>query len=150
MNLNQVNHIGISVSNLDRSIEFYREITGGELEFVNEMRGEGLARVTGEKNPRLRFCMIRVGNTVLELIEWQQPKGAANGGAGVDVGKIHIAFETDDIQAVYERLQAKALNSSRPRIHLPTQTVRQTSQAQPSYIFPTRTEWDWKSFNPRK
>ncbi len=114
MNLNHINHIGISVRDLDRSIEFYRDITGGELEFINDMSGEGLARVTGDAKPLLRFCMIRLGNTVLELIEWSQPKGADKSGAGVDVGKIHIAFEVSDIDAVCERLQAKGVQLLAP------------------------------------
>ncbi|MDM9384658.1 VOC family protein [Chlorogloeopsis sp. ULAP01] len=37
MQLNHVNHISASVRDLDRSIEFYRDLTGGELE--NEGRG---------------------------------------------------------------------------------------------------------------
>jgi catechol 2,3-dioxygenase-like lactoylglutathione lyase family enzyme len=114
MALDKVHHIGISVRDLDRSIEFYREITGGRVLFVNEMGGEGLARVTGEDQPALRFAMVQIGNTMLELIEWQNPKGSDNGGAGVDVGKIHIAFEVPDIQAVYERLQAKGVKLLAP------------------------------------
>ncbi len=114
MHLNHVNHVGASVRNLDRSIEFYRDLTGGELEFVNDMYGPGLARVTGDKGVRLRFCLIKLGNTVLELIEWQQPQGADNTRAGADVGSIHIAFEVSDIYAVYEQLTAKGIQFLAP------------------------------------
>jgi len=61
MQLNHVNHVGASVRNLDRSIEFYQNLTGGELEFVNDMYGPGLARVTGEEGVRVRFCLIKLG-----------------------------------------------------------------------------------------
>lgn len=66
--LNHVNHVGASVRKLDRPIEFYQNLTGGELEFVSEMYGPGLARVTGDEGVRVRFCLIKLGNTVLELI----------------------------------------------------------------------------------
>lgn len=68
MQLTQVNHIGVSVRNLDRSIEFYRDLTGGELEFVNDMYGPGISRVIGDEGARLHFCLLKLGNTVLELL----------------------------------------------------------------------------------
>lgn len=114
MQLNQVNHVGASVRDLDRSIEFYRELTGGKLQFVNDMYGPGLASVTGDENVRVRFCWLKLGNTVLELIEWQQPQGADNTRTGSDVGSIHIAFEVSDIHADYERLRAKGIEFLAP------------------------------------
>jgi catechol 2,3-dioxygenase-like lactoylglutathione lyase family enzyme len=93
----------------DRSIAFYRDLFGVEPLFVNDMRGEGLARGAGLPQADLRFCMMKISNVVLEIIEWRTPEAKPAPAGGPHVGGFHIAFEVDDIDVVHRTLQAKGI-----------------------------------------
>ena len=67
--LDRVHHVGINVSDLDQSISFYRDLFGVEPLFVNDMRGEGLSTGAGISGADLRFCMMKIQNVILEIIE---------------------------------------------------------------------------------
>lgn len=107
--LNQVNHIGIPVSNLDRSIEFYQALTGGEILFINPMYGEGLSKGVNVPDANLRFAMIKADNVNLELIEYEHPRGKEFNRNNNDIGAIHVAFQVSDIQAAYKRLRSQGI-----------------------------------------
>jgi len=107
--LGAVHHIGIPVGDLDRTLEFYRELTGGEVVLENDMRGPQLSEGIGVEDPDLRFAMLKLGNTVLEFIEYRSPKGEPYDRANNDLGINHIAFEVGDIRETYKRLKAKGV-----------------------------------------
>jgi lactoylglutathione lyase len=108
--LDRVHHIGVAVADLDRSLAFYRDLFGLEPLFLNDMRGEVVSRDLGIPNADLRFCMIKLQNVVLELIEWRNPEPAsAPASGGPVVGAIHIAFEVPDIAALHARLSARGV-----------------------------------------
>jgi catechol 2,3-dioxygenase-like lactoylglutathione lyase family enzyme len=112
--LGAVHHIGIPVSDLDRTLAFYRELTGGEVVLANDMRGSQLSEGIGVEDPDLRFAMLKLGNTVLEFIEYRSPKGRPYDRANNDVGINHVAFEVGDIRGTYERLRAKGIEFNAP------------------------------------
>lgn len=107
--LDRVHHIGVSVSDLDRSIAFYRDLLGAEPLFVNDMRSAALSRAVRVQSTDLRFCMIKLGNVVLELIEWRTPKPVAPEPTGPAIGAIHVAFEVEDIAAVTAELKRRGI-----------------------------------------
>lgn len=107
--LDRVHHIGINVSDLDRSIAFYSDLFGVEPLFVNDMRGEGLATGAGLPEADLRFCMMKISNVVLEIIEWKTPRAKPASSDGPYVGGFHIAFEVDDIDVVHRALAARGV-----------------------------------------
>lgn len=107
MKLEKVQHIGITVSNLERSLKFYRELTDSELLLKSQMRGSALARATNLQKPEMRFCHLKIENTILELIEYQNPVGRANERTIADAGFIHIGFELADVRRKYDELLSK-------------------------------------------
>ena len=112
--LRAVNHIGIPVRDLDRSLEFYTKLTGQEPMFVEPMYGPGLANGANVPDAEVRFAMIQIDNTVLELLEYTQPKGEPFNQNNNDVGSIHIAFTVEDIDAVYADLKSKGVEFNAP------------------------------------
>ncbi len=110
----RVHHVGINVSDLDQSVGFYRDLLGVEPLFVNDMRGGGLARGAGVDDPDLRFCLMKISNVVLELIEWRSPRSEPPQAGAPFVGGFHIAFEVDDIEAVHKRLKERGVETVAP------------------------------------
>ncbi len=113
--LKSVNHIGIPVRNLDRSLKFYRKLTGGTVLFAdNPMYGKGLSKGTKVDNASLRFGLLKIDNTILELIEYENPRGKDFDRKNNDIGSIHIAFEVPDIQTVYKQLKTQGVEFNAP------------------------------------
>lgn len=110
IHLDKVHHVGINVSNLDRSITFYRNLFGVEPLFINDMRGEGLSTGAGVPGADLRFCLMKIQNVILEIIEWKSPQNPVPKVDVPYIGGFHIAFEVEDIQAVYDTLSSQGIN----------------------------------------
>ncbi|MFF9894778.1 VOC family protein [Streptomyces longispororuber] len=81
-------HVGLNVTDLDRSLGFYRDVLGFEV------IGEGGA----DDAPDRRFAFLgRAGTLTLAL--WQQAGGAYDSGRA---GLHHLSFEVDSLAAVQE------------------------------------------------
>lgn len=105
----QFNHVGISVTDLDRSIAFYREMFG--MEPLGEpfvFKGPQMAEIMDIPDVEGRMCMIAKGSMWLELFEFTSPRGKQKGRnyPVSDHGYSHFGMTVDDVQATYDRLKA--------------------------------------------
>lgn len=86
-------HIGINVTNLDRSVEFYGDVFG-------------LARIGGSDAPGRRFAFLGDGEKLV-LTLWEQSNGRFNAGTP---GLHHLSFQVgtpDEVGAAEQRLRKK-------------------------------------------
>ena len=114
------NHVGISVSNIEHSIEFYREMLGMEqLCEVFPFGGEQFSEILDLPDVAGRMCMIGKDNLQLELFEFTNPEPTRKNPEYPvsDHGYSHFGVEVDDIHATYEKLLAAGV-----RIHSPVMT----------------------------
>lgn len=122
-----LNHIGVTVSNLERSIDFYTRlgIQQPPAEWVFPIDGDWLSKLVREENAEIRVAFLPVnGDVVLELLEYQAPQGAkSNTKPNRDAGAMHIALNVDDVDEVYNRLKGEIEFNSEP------QTVEGSSQS---------------------
>jgi len=112
LRLRGVHHVGVVVSDLGRSLDFYVAVTGGEVILDNPMRGPRAARHMGldVESMRLRFALIQLDNTILELIEFADPAVRRRERSSTDLGFTHIAFEVRDIEAITARLRGAGID----------------------------------------
>lgn len=103
-----------TVSDLDRSVAFYRDLFGFTVQRVAESRGDEVAEMTGIPGSHLRLAMLEHSGHLLELIQYMAPTGSATAPRRNDVGAAHIAFYVDDAAALYERLRAKGVRFVTP------------------------------------
>lgn len=102
-------HVGLTVANLDRSIAFYSSLFDVELHGPWLREGPRVGEVTGYPGCSVRQCFLSFGRTdqVLELLEYTGGGPAidpANGSAGAG----HFALQIEeDLDALYERLVAQ-------------------------------------------
>ena len=104
-----VHHTSRSVGDMDRSLEFYRDLLGLEVLLDTEMSGEMLEREVALEGARLRLVELGTGGeTMLELLQYHAPPSREGGEElrPCDVGAHHVALTVVDIQAAYERLSA--------------------------------------------
>ena len=105
----QFNHVGISVTDLDRSIALYRDMFGMELLAEPfQFSGEQFSEIINIPNAEGRMCMISGGNLWLELFEFSNPPGKAKDPnyPVSDRGYSHFGVTVEDVQATYDKLQA--------------------------------------------
>jgi catechol 2,3-dioxygenase-like lactoylglutathione lyase family enzyme len=116
-----IHHTCITVRDLARSIAFYRDVLGLELVITEESErsGDDRSKALGVAGATVRLAIFRAGNARLELIEYATSPGRPYDRQNNDVGAMHVAFQVDDIDAVFERLQAHGTRFTSPPTTIP-------------------------------
>jgi catechol 2,3-dioxygenase-like lactoylglutathione lyase family enzyme len=100
-----LDHISITVSDLDRSIAFYRDVIGLELTDRGIADEPELSDVLATTDVEIAWAELALGQVILELVQY------VTGGEGlvdVDVkraGATHIGIAVDDIVPAVKRLR---------------------------------------------
>lgn len=105
--LGSFHHIGITVSDFERSLDFYTRVLGFELVFRSSASGEELSQAVGVPGADLLVAFLRVGSDYLELLHYLAPGGVQVSAHPNDPAATHIAFRVDDMAATLDRLKAE-------------------------------------------
>jgi catechol 2,3-dioxygenase-like lactoylglutathione lyase family enzyme len=109
-----IHHTGYTVSDLDRSLDFYVGKLGCEVVATQEKKGGYLAAIVGYPDAHVRMAHLRApggGAHVIELFEYLSPQGERAEVAPRNVGASHVCFLVDDLPGVYEELRAKGVDT---------------------------------------
>jgi methylmalonyl-CoA/ethylmalonyl-CoA epimerase len=103
--LEQIDHIGIAVKNLDETVAFYRQVMGLEVSSTEVLNG-------------MKIAFLRIGDGELELLEDLTADGAiarhvAKRGEGIQ----HVAYRVDNIERALQEMRTKGIEllDERPR-----------------------------------
>jgi catechol 2,3-dioxygenase-like lactoylglutathione lyase family enzyme len=108
-----VHHTCVIVSDMERSLAFYRDTLGmQELTNLKYDADPVMMDLQGTE-PKQHLIMLSAGNTIIELIQYIEPKGKPYDRRPCDISNMHIAFSVDDINKVYEELKAKGIRFHR-------------------------------------
>jgi catechol 2,3-dioxygenase-like lactoylglutathione lyase family enzyme len=113
MTAGSLHHTGYTVSDLDRSVAFYRDLLGCEVLATQEKEGGYLAAIVGYPDAHVRMAHLRVpGNEhVIELFEYLAPAGDRADVEPRNVGASHLCFVVADLEALYDSLLARGVTS---------------------------------------
>jgi catechol 2,3-dioxygenase-like lactoylglutathione lyase family enzyme len=103
-----VHHTGLTVSDLDRSIEFYEQL-GFDVAVRIEEEGEEVERGTGVRDAKLRVAMLEGPNSRLELIEYLRPGGGPAPHPNNGIGAAHVCLEVEDVDAAVDELRERGI-----------------------------------------
>ena len=123
MSIKKVHHHGFTVSDLQRSLKFYRDALGLEVVRINERKNlPAYDVILGYENVHLHVALLAhpVNEFLLELFQYVHPRSAKRELNNHYVGASHVAFEVDDIDRQYEQLQAHGFTAINP----PTDVMR--------------------------
>ena len=112
-----LDHVSVTCADLDRSLAFYVDLLGLELRDRGEGAG-GSFEIAGLPSPSVRWADVLLDRgQVLELIEYQRPRGQAHRAEPNDPGASHLALRVDDAAAVHSCLtEAGVVTRSAPTI----------------------------------
>jgi catechol 2,3-dioxygenase-like lactoylglutathione lyase family enzyme len=110
-------HVGLCVSDLDRSLRFYRDGLGFELVGTHHV-GDDFAPLLELENVRLESRFLRSGGSSIELLWFESPwhTGEAVRRPMNQLGLTHLSIRVDDVDAVaasVEKLGGTVVRSSR-------------------------------------
>ncbi len=124
-------HTGITVSDLDNAIGYFRDALGLAVSAPILCRGELFEQVTGVPGCVIDICYVTAPGHTIELLCYSSPPGKASSGLRpCDSGHLHLCFEVDDIDAVItagRRYGFEPVN--------PVQLVRQGARAGARVIY---------------
>ena len=103
----QVGAIGMTVSDMDASIDFYSRVLSFEKVSDVEVTGEDYERLQGVFGLRMRVVRMRLGDEFIELTEYLAPKGrpVPVDSRSNDRWFQHIAIITSDMDKAYALLR---------------------------------------------
>jgi len=114
--LANLDHVGFTVSDLDRSIDFYSFLLEREPIARKTWRVEYLAEIQGYPALEVEAAFFELpGGLTLELIHYVSPEHALVDMETFNVGNAHLSLVTPDLHALFERIKGRAqLRSAGP------------------------------------
>src|SRR5713101_2651562 len=101
-------HTGITVSNLERSLAFWRDVLGFDLSHTAHQTGELAREITGVAGAEIKLAVLKApGGHKIELLEYLAPSDRKHVDLRpCDVGSVHVALLVDDLDAVLNAIAA--------------------------------------------
>lgn len=106
-------HVGITVSDMERSVAFYRDVLGFEVTGTGEAFDEE-DKPLDLQGVHLLSTAMSCGNCQIELLQFLSPPGLAEAPKMSDAGCMHMALAVDDIHAVYDKLLTAGVQVNAP------------------------------------
>ncbi len=119
--INRFNHIGLTVSDLEVSLDFYCGALGLSRPpegHVFTIGGEWLGKLVATDDPEIRIAFIPLDHGILELLEYRRPSTGKQSASlqNWDVGSAHLALNMVDLLDFYEKKRDELPFLSTPQV----------------------------------
>jgi catechol 2,3-dioxygenase-like lactoylglutathione lyase family enzyme len=109
-------HTGITVSNLERSLDFWQHVLGFEFSHRAHQTSEMASEITGVAGAEIKLAVVKApGGHKIELLQYLAPADRKHVDPSTslrtslrpcDVGSVHVALTVDDLDAVLQKIVA--------------------------------------------
>lgn len=107
-----VDHVSVTVADLERSLRFYHDLLGIPVLGTGVEESGSVTAVVGVDRARFRYADLDLGHGhILELLQYLSPKGTPHRSNVYDPGSGHIAFRVDDLDATVAKLKAAGVQA---------------------------------------
>jgi catechol 2,3-dioxygenase-like lactoylglutathione lyase family enzyme len=102
MSFAALDHVGMSVGKLDRSIAFWERLLGTPARDRRVLQGPGVGTLVGYEGVRIDSCWFDLpGGVALELLDYlDRPEGAYDPGTA-HAGNVHVCLRVDDMDRAH-------------------------------------------------
>jgi catechol 2,3-dioxygenase-like lactoylglutathione lyase family enzyme len=110
-----IDHVGLTVGDLDRAVEFWCGRLGLRLLHRATETDPDIASLIGEDSVELEIADLDAGDgRIIELIKYTRPSGRPIRAQSSDPGSLHIAVRVDDLDATLQRLEGSGARKISP------------------------------------
>jgi glyoxylase I family protein len=105
-------HMAVTVSDIDRSLVFYRDLLGLREMERHLLKGENIEILMGKKGVVLQVVRLagqEDDNVLIDLQQYVSPKGKVSGAKLGDTAHTHFGLRVKDLDSAYKRLSAKGV-----------------------------------------
>jgi catechol 2,3-dioxygenase-like lactoylglutathione lyase family enzyme len=111
-----LDHVGLTVQDLDRSIQFYCRVLHCVVQQRSVINGAEVETLTGVPGAVIHTADLKLpSGGMLELLQYLVPVRTVLAQRRFDAGHSHIAFTVDDVEAT----RTRALSAGAPDCSLP-------------------------------
>src|SRR6267378_3795946 len=100
-------HTGITVSNLEQSLEFWQNVLGFKFSHRAHQTSEMASEITGVAGAEIKIAVVKApGGHKIELLEYLAPADRKKyvDLRPCDVGSIHVALTVDNLESVLHKI----------------------------------------------
>lgn len=113
-----VHHIGLTVSNIKQSFDWYTKMFDLKPGPLNHVSGEGLSNGVQLENVQLTFSMVEIGSTRIEFLQYHSPESIPFSLRNCDIGATHVCLQVDDMDTAFAELTEKGAIFNAPPVTL--------------------------------
>ncbi|MBP2652553.1 MAG: glyoxalase/bleomycin resistance protein/dioxygenase [Firmicutes bacterium] len=110
-----IDHACFTVSNMERTIAFYRDILGMKVDWDSAaegvvFKGPEADKVTGCPNTEQRLVFMSIGNNYrIEFVQFTPTGKPLVDNKASNIGAAHVCFKTDNLHELYHKLMANGV-----------------------------------------
>jgi catechol 2,3-dioxygenase-like lactoylglutathione lyase family enzyme len=110
-----IRHFGIVVSNIEKSLHFYRDLLGLEIKIDALEKGKFIDDILNLKNVKVRTIKMSADDgNLIELLWYKSHLKKPNKKEICGIGASHVAFTVDNLDYEYKRLKKQKVKFSCP------------------------------------
>jgi catechol 2,3-dioxygenase-like lactoylglutathione lyase family enzyme len=129
-----VNHVGLTVADLDASIAFYVDTVGMRVMSRSATCGDWFDTLTSNQGAVIDVVMLESRQLVLQLVHYGRG-GNAEGHTGHNrVGNVHLCINVEDVERKRAEILAGGRYRATPIVELPAPGMRSFYTADPDGI----------------
>tara|TARA_Y100000588_G_C13717637_1_gene695805 strand:- start:89 stop:550 length:462 start_codon:yes stop_codon:yes gene_type:complete len=110
--LSEMHHVGLTVSDIEKSIEFYRDLLGMELVRRREADADYIGMQTGYPGVKLSVASFKPtpdSEQSMEVVQYLSHGDGPSDPATNRAGNSHLCLLVDDINRAFEELSTKGV-----------------------------------------
>jgi len=113
--IKDVRHMGIVVSDMEKSLKFYRDLLGLKVKSLVDEEGEFLDNMLAHENVKNKVAKLyaKNGNALVELID-SKSYGNKKDRDFFTIGASHFALTVDDLNETYDYLIKNGVKFTAP------------------------------------
>jgi catechol 2,3-dioxygenase-like lactoylglutathione lyase family enzyme len=128
-----VNHVGLTVSDIDSSVAFYAGVVGMTVQTRTSSGGPWFDTLTGNDGAVIDVVMLRATDVVLQLVQYLQGGNSEAMTGHSRVGNVHLCINVDDVEATRAAVVAAGLPAT-PIVALPVPGMRSFYTSDPDGV----------------
>ncbi len=113
-----IRHFGIVVSDMEKSLHFYRDLLGLKIQRDMPEEGEFIDSISGLKNVKVRTVKMSADDGNLIELLYYTSNGHMRKSQGkkdiCEIGASHVAFTVENVDAEYEKLKKEGIGFNCP------------------------------------